>query len=285
MHIGLNVNNTEREPLPQDLARALEERGFESLWLGEHTHIPVSRLSPAPAGGQMPEAYKHMRDPYVSLAYAASATKTLRLGTGIALLLQRDVFSQAKTIATLDVLSNGRLMIGAGVGWNKEEFENVSPHPWSKRFAALRETVAATRALWTDEEAEHHGDYVNFDKVWSFPKPAQAGGPRIHLGAMGPLGVQHAAAWADGWMPVDVGLRDAGKAIGDFRESVKRNGRSADSVEISIVAMRAPSADRLKRYRDLGVDRVIIVAIDYWDRPEALMPLVDTIAQTIPAVR
>ena len=175
---------------PAVLAKALEERGFESLWYGEHSHIPCSRATPYPAGGEMPDPYKLMMDPYLSLMTAANATTTLKLGTGIALLMERDIFSQAKTIATLDRLSDGRLMIGTGVGWNQEEFENVNRHPFKKRYSVLRETVEATRALWRQEEAAYSGTFIKFDAVWSEPKPLQRGGPKVFLGA-------HGAGWRE----------------------------------------------------------------------------------------
>ena len=283
MHLAFSSMNTPSDPHPAKLAKALEERGFESLWYGEHSHIPCSRATPYPAGGELPDPYRRMMDPYLSLMTAANVTTKLRLGTGIALLMERDLFSQAKTIATLDRLSGGRVLIGTGVGWNQEEFENSSPYPFNKRYAVLRETVAATRALWRQKEASFHGDYVRFDAVWSNPKPLQEGGPKIFLGAMGPLGRKHAAAWADGWYPVDVALGDVAESIASFREKVRAAGRDPDSVEINIQIMDTENLDRLKYYRDLGVQRATIgVSIDVWDQPEAVMPMIDTYAKVIP---
>ena len=211
--------NNPSDPHPAALAKALEERGFESLWYGEHSHIPSAQITPYPPGGEMPDPYKCMMDPYLSLMLAASATRSLRLGTGIALLMERDLFAQAKTIATLDRLSNGRVIIGTGVGWNQEAFENSNPHPFNKRYAVLRETVEATRTLWREEEPAYHGKYIKFDPVWSDPKPLQIGGPKILMGAMGPLGRKHAAAWADGWGFVDV---DFLTRLRDGRSSLPR---------------------------------------------------------------
>jgi probable F420-dependent oxidoreductase len=206
----------------------------------------------------MPDAYRSMMDPYLSLMTAANATTRLRLGTGIALLMERDVFAQAKTIASLDILSGGRVIIGTGVGWNQEAYENSNPHPFNKRYAVLRETVAASRALWTQEQASYTGKYLQFDAVWSDPKPLQKGGPKIFLGAMGPLGRKHAAAWADGWYPVDVGIGDVERALNTFREEVKQAGRNPDDVEINIQVMDTRNLDKLKEYRDLGVHRATI---------------------------
>ena len=283
MHLAFSSMNTPNDPHPAELARALEERGFESLWYGEHSHIPCSRETPYPLGGDLPAPYRQMMDPYLSLMTAANATKSLRLGTGIALLMERDLFSQAKTIATLDRLSGGRVLVGTGVGWIREGFENSSPHSFDKRYGVLRETVAATRALWTEDEASYDGRYVQFDAVWCDPKPLQKGGPKIFLGAMGPLGRKHAAAWADGWYPVDLALLDVAESIGSFREEVKAAGRDPASVEINVQIMDLGNLDKLKHYRDLGVERATIgVSNDLWDKPEAVMPMIDKYAKIIP---
>lgn len=283
MHLAFSSMNTPGDPHPATLARVLEERGFESLWYGEHSHIPCSRKTPYPPGGDLPDPYRRMMDPYLSLMTAANATEKLRLGTGIALLMERDVFSQAKTIATLDRLSGGRVLVGTGVGWNQEEFENINPNPFSRRYAVLRETVAATRALWTEDAPSYQGEYVRFDAVWCDPKPLQPGGPKIFMGAMGPLGRKHAAAWADGWYPVDVGMDDVAESIARFREEVTRADRDPNSVEINIQIMDTENLDKLKYYRDLGVERATIgVAMDLWDKPEAVMPMIDKYAKVIP---
>ena len=275
--------NTPTDPHPAILATSLEERGFESLWYGEHSHIPVERKTPYPPGGEMPDSYRNMMDPYLSLMTAANATTNLRFGTGIALLMERDIFSQAKTIATLDRLSNGRLMIGTGVGWNQEEFENISPYPFKKRYAVLRETVEATRAIWTNTEANYQGQYVKFGPVWADPKPLQVGGPKVFLGTMGPLGVRHAARWADGWYPVDVGMGDVAQSVASFKELVKAAGRDPGKVEINIQIMDTENLDKLKEYRDLGIERATIgVTMDLWDQPEAVMPMIDKYAEVIP---
>jgi len=282
MHIGFSSMNTPQDPEPTVLAQALEERGFESLWYGEHSHIPTSLKTPYPGGGEMPDPYRHIADPYVSLMAAASVTTTLKLGTGIALVMERDIFSQAKTIATLDRLSAGRVLLGVGVGWNEEEYANVNRHPWNKRYGVLRETVAAMRALWSDEEAEYHGDYIDFDPVWSSPKPYQSGGPPVIFGAMGPLGIKHAAAWADGWIPADVGLLNPAQDLAGFRQMLQDNGRDPDCVPITVQALITPNLDKLKEYQDLGVTRVNIgVAIDMWDKPDQVMPMIDRFGDII----
>ena len=283
MHLGFTSMNTIDDPAPQLLARTLEEAGFESLWYGEHSHIPVSRATPYPGGGDLPEPYKKMMDPYVSLMAAASATTHLKLGTGIALLLERELLSQAKSICTLDRLSDGRLMIGCGVGWNEEAFVNATTLPWNRRYLALKETVLAQRALFTDPEPEFHGELVDFDPVWFEPKPAQAGGPPVIFGAMGPLGVRHAAQWADGWMPVDIAMPDIAADIAAFRAKVAGFGRDPDAVEITLVTLAPVTADLLKSYRDMGVHRCNIgVGVENWDKPEVVMPMIETFSKLIP---
>jgi len=290
MHLGFSSMNTPLDPDPRDLAKMLEQAGFESLWYGEHSHIPMCRTTPYPAGGDMPQPYKEMQDPYVSLMAAASVTEKLKLGTGIALLCERELFSQAKTISTLDRLSGGRLMIGTGVGWNQEEFENTTNIPFNKRYKGLQEIVSATRTLYNEAEPAFHGDYIDFDKVWFEPKPTQINGgdqaklgPKFTLGVMGPLGIKHAAKWADGWMPVDVAMPDIEQGLKDFRQLVKDNGRNPDAVEITMVVMSEVTNDLLKRYRDLGVTRCNIgVGMENWNKPEVIEPMIEQASKIIP---
>ena len=283
MHLGFSSMNTADDPAPDFLAKTLEAAGFESLWYGEHSHIPVSRRTPYPPGGDLPEPYKKMMDPYISLMAAAAATTTLKLGTGIALLMERELFSQTKTIATLDRLSNGRVIIGCGVGWNEEEFENATRLPFKRRYLALKETVLAQRALLTDAEPEFRGELINFEPVWMEPKATRVGGPPVTLGAMGPLGVKHAAQWADGWMPVDVAMQDVAQDIRNFRQLVRDYGRDPATVEITLVVMSPVTADLLKSYRDMGVDRCNIgVGMENWDKPEIVMPMIEQFAKIIP---
>lgn len=283
MHLGFTSMNTVDDPAPDVLARTLEEAGFESLWYGEHSHIPVARKTPYPPGGELPEPYKKMMDPYVSLMAAAAATTRLKLGTGIALLMERELFSQAKTIATLDRLSNGRVIIGCGVGWNQEEFENATRLPWARRYLALKETVLAQRALLTDAEPEFHGELIDFDPVWFEPKAMLPGGPPVTFGAMGPLGVKHAAQWADGWMPVDVVMPDVKRGVEDFYAQVRSAGRDPSEVEITLVVMAPVTADLLKSYRDIGIHRCNIgVGMENWDKPEIVMPMIEEYAKLIP---
>jgi probable F420-dependent oxidoreductase len=291
MHLGFSSMNTPKDPDPRELAKTLEEAGFESLWYGEHSHIPMSRKTPYPPGGDMPQPYKEMMDPYLSMMAAASVTDKLKFGTGIALLCEREIFSQAKTIATLDRLTNGRVMIGTGVGWNEEEFVNANKAiPFKKRYGGLKEIVEATRVLFNEDSPEYHGEFIDFDPVWFEPKPTQVNpknlapvGPKFTLGVMGPLGVKHAAQWADGWMPVDVAMPDIAQGIQDFRQQVSDFGRNPDDVEITMVVMAPVTADLLKSYRDMGITRCNIgVGMENWDKPEIVMPMIEEFSKLIP---
>jgi probable F420-dependent oxidoreductase len=279
--VGFTTMNTPEDPDPATLARALEERGYESLWIGEHSHIPVSRRTPYPAGGEMPAQYTRMMDPFVSLTAAAAATEHLRLATGVALPLEHDLFALAKTVASLDVLSSGRVLFGVGVGWNVEELADHRPVPWAKRYRALAECVAALRALWCEDDAEFHGEFFDFDPVWAFPKPVQSPHPPVIWGAGGRIGTQQAAELADGWAPMDVALGNVEKRVARFREAVAAAGR--DDVPITLETFGDPDADRLRRYRDLGIERVVIGASRTgWDDPTATFPFIDRWAELIP---
>ncbi|MBT4520275.1 MAG: TIGR03619 family F420-dependent LLM class oxidoreductase [Halieaceae bacterium] len=283
MHLGFSSMNTALDPAPDLLAKTLEEAGFESLWYGEHSHIPLSRKTAYPIGGELPRAYTQMMDPYLSLMAAAAVTERLKLGTGIALLLERELIPQAKMISTLDRLSNGRVIIGCGVGWNQEEFENCTHLPWDRRYLALKETVLAQRVLFSEAKPEYHGELIDFDPVWFEPKPVQSGGPPVIFGAMGPLGVRHTAQWADGWMPVDVAMGDIAQSIADFRRQVSEFGRNPDEVKITLGVMAPLSADLLKSYRDMGIYRCNIgVGVENWDKPDIVMPMIESFSRLIP---
>ena len=197
MKLGIAIFPTDKAIQPVQLAREVEERGFESLWFPEHSHIPVDRRSPYPNGGPLPGSYFHMMDPWLSIAAAATQTTTLTLGTGICLLLEHDILDLACAVATADVLSQGRVVMGIGVGWNEEELENHRPDlPFKKRYSAMRERVEALRVAWGEEEASFSGTWDNFSPSWVFPKPVNGTVP-IALGNAGPLGIRHAAEYGD----------------------------------------------------------------------------------------
>lgn len=277
MKIGYTTMNTPADIAPRILGPLLEDAGFDSIWIGEHSHIPVSRSTPYPTGGDMPWQYTTMMDPFISLTQIGEHTTNLLLGLGVALPLEHDVLALAKTASTLDVLSNGRLQFGVGVGWNQEELANHSNVKWSMRYRALAECVGALRSLWVDDESEFHGEYFNFDKVWSRPKPMQQPHPPIWFGAGGKLGSQHTIAWADGWMPLDVTLGDVPKRVAKFRQLSTDAGRQ--DIPISMVAFGDPSLDTLLIYRDLGIERVIVGSgRDGWEDPSGVPAFIERYA-------
>jgi probable F420-dependent oxidoreductase len=281
MELGFSTMNTPDDVRPDDLARALEDRGYTSLFIGEHSHIPTSRQTPYPSGGEMPAQYRCMMDPFVSLTMAASATERLQIGFGVCLVLEHHVLDLAKSVATLDLLSGGRVLFGVGVGWNEEELANHRPDiAWKQRYRATEECVTALRRCWQDDDSEFHGDFFDFDPVWSFPKPAQRPHPPVLLGTAGRLGTQHAVRWADEWMPMDIALGNVAKKIGRFREAAA--GRD---IPISIVSFGDPSIETLQHYRELGVVRTVVGAgRTGWDDPATTMPFIDHYATYIPSL-
>ena len=284
MQLGFTSMNTPEDPPPDELARALEDRGYDSFWIGEHSHIPASRRTPYPAGGEMPEQYTRMMDPFLSLVAAAGTTETLLLATGVALPLEHDLFALAKTVSTLDHLSGGRVVFGVGVGWNEEELADHRPDvPWRHRYRALTEAVAALRVLWTDERASYHGRWFSFDAAWSFPKPVQRPHPPVYCGAGGRIGTAQAVEWGDGWAPMDVALGDVAERTRRFRHDVAEAGR--DDVPITLVTFGDPDPEVLRRYRDLGVERAVIGASrNGWADPTTTYPFLDTYAKLIPGL-
>ena len=259
MHLGIVSYNVEYGARPDELARAAEERGFESFWVGEHTHIPAARQTPYPGGEPLPKPYYHMADPFVSLMAAAAATRTIKLGTGICLVVEHDPIVLAKSVATLDSLSNGRVLFGIGGGWNREEMEHHGT-PFPKRWRVLRERVLAMKALWTQEEASFHGEFVSFDRAISFPKPVQKPHPPILFGGATAQGRARVVEYCDGWIPIDVLLDDLPAAIADLRQKAQAAGRRPDQLSVSVFAFKPPTPDAVRRMEDLGVERVTMVA-------------------------
>jgi probable F420-dependent oxidoreductase len=275
MKLGFSTMNTPEDVRPAILARELEDRGFDSLFIGEHSHIPASRLTPYPSGGEMPDPYRRMMDPFVALMAAAGATTRLRIATGVCLCLEHHILDLAKSVATLDVLSGGRVLFGVGVGWNEEELANHRPDiAWRQRYRALAECIAALKILWTEENAEFHGEFFDFDPVWSFPKPVQAPHPPIMCGTGGRLGTTHAVQWADQWAPMDIALGNVGKKISKFREAADAAGRG--DIPITIVAFGDPTMHTLELYKGYGVESVIVgAARQGWGDPSTTMPFID----------
>ncbi len=199
MKFGISTFVTDEGIRPDVLGAALEERGFDSLFLAEHSHIPVSRESPYPGGGDLPEKYKRTLDPFIALTAAATATSELLLGTGIALLVQRDLIHTAKEVASLDLVSDGRVLFGVGVGWNREEMRNHGTDP-ATRGALMDEQLAALKAIWTRDEAEFHGEHVDFDPIYAWPKPVRKPHPPIYVGGESEAALNRLAKFGDGWL-------------------------------------------------------------------------------------
>jgi len=281
MHIGVFHFPTAYGIDVSELAQALEARGLESLFVCEHTHIPVSRRTPAPSGGELPKRYIHSLDPFVALSFAAAATKSLKLGTGICLVPQRDPIITAKSVATLDRLSNGRFLFGVGGGWNVDEMENHGTS-YDTRFKVLRERVLAMKALWTEEEASFHGEFVNFDPVWCYPKPVQKPHPPILLGGETDKTLARIVDYCDGWFPRGSAEFDPAAAVSRLKDACAKAGR--DFAAMTITVFRAPAdADTLSRYADAGITRVLLDAPDA-GRDEVL-PLLDRYAELVAAIR
>lgn len=223
MDFGVSTFVTDDGIGPAALGRALEERGFGSLFLAEHTHIPVSRETPWPGGADLPRHYYRTLDPFVALTAAAAVTERLRVGTGIALVIQRDPIILAKEVASLDLVSGGRAILGVGAGWNREEMRNHGTDP-ATRMRLLRERVLAVKELWTKEQAEFHGEFVDFDPVFSYPKPVQDPHPPIMIGGSGPTTFDRVLEFGDGWMPIYGRGTEALKAqIAELREKAGRH--------------------------------------------------------------
>ena len=244
-----------------ELARALEERGFDSLFLCEHTHIPVSRRTPFPSGGELPKRYLHAHDPFVALAYAAGMTKNLLLGTGVCLVSQRDPIVTAKTVASLDRLSGGRFMFGIGAGWNAEEMENHGTE-YRKRFKLMRERVLAMKAIWTQEEAAFHGELVSFDPIWSYPKPAQRPHPPILLGGETDHTLKRVVEFCDGWFPRYRPGFEAKVQVERLRRMAESAGRDFATLSINVFRI-PPEAAMLAACREAGVQRVLLDVPDH----------------------
>jgi probable F420-dependent oxidoreductase len=282
MKLGYFDFNPDYSIRPDYLARACEERGYDSLWLGEHINIPVSRRTPYPLGGELPKYYSHMRDPFISLMAAGAVTKNLKLATGICLMIERDPITTAKEVATLDCLSNGRVIFGIGGGWNAEEMENHGTR-FDRRWKVLRERVLAMKALWTEDEPSFHGEFVNFDPLWSYPKPVQKPHPPIIMGSIKPQGLQRIVDYCDGWCPADMAIEDFRRVMTELQERSKRAGRDPRSLSISIFAAGHPEESKLYRYRELGVERVVLgVGREDVDVKEKVLPFLDSYAKFIP---
>ncbi len=254
MDFGASMFMTDYSIAAAELGRALEERGFESLWNPEHSHIPLSRKTPFPGGGDVPKMYYDAMDPFVTLTAAAAATRTLKVGTGVCLVIQRDTIQTAKLVASLDQVSGGRFLFGIGGGWNQDEMEDHGT-VYASRFKLMREQIEAMKAIWTQSKPEYHGDLVNFAPMMTWPKPVQKPHPPVILGGAFPHAARRAVRYGNGWVPI-AGRGNIEDTIPLFKGMLAEAGRSLADCPITMFGV-APDADLIKRYRDLGVTRVV----------------------------
>ncbi|MCW5747723.1 MAG: LLM class F420-dependent oxidoreductase [Alphaproteobacteria bacterium] len=278
MKIGAAMFFTDYSMAPGELGRALEERGFESVWAPEHSHIPLSRKSPFPSGGELPKVYYDAMDPFVALTAAAAVTRTLRLGTGVCLVVQRDPIQTAKLVASIDQISGGRFLFGVGNGWNAEEMADHGT-VFETRHKLARERIEAMKVIWTQSKPEYHGEFVNFEPMMTWPKPAQKPHPPVIVGGAFPFAARRALRYGEGWMPHRVRKQyaDVAALLPQFRQMAAEAGRDLASVPITIWG--AKEFDQVKRDRDEGVDRVIIQLNSA--KADAVLPVLDRWAKLI----
>src|SRR6266699_2282475 len=269
MDFGAMMFHTDYSMPIVDLAQACEARGFESLWAPEHSHIPLSRKTPFPGGTELPKMYYDAMDPFVILAAAAAATKKLKLGTGVCLVIQRDTIQTAKLAASLDQVSGGRFLFGIGGGWNQDEMEDHGT-VYATRFKRMRESIEAMKEIWAKSDAEYHGEFVNFDPMIARPKPVQKPYPPIHVGGAFPYGARRAIRYGDGWIPTARG--DIAEVLPKFREMAKEAGRDPDSIEITSFGL-GEDLDRVKRLAEMGVARVVPMFPP--EKADRVLPIVD----------
>lgn len=283
--IGIITFPTDHSIRPDEMAVACEERGLESLFFAEHTHIPTSRRTPFVVGGDLPEMYWRTYDQFVALTAAAMATKTLKIGSGITLVTEHDPINLAKRVASLDLLSGGRLLFGIGAGWNVEEMEDHGI-AFKDRWKITRERVLAMKAIWSEDEAEYHGEFVDFPPLWSWPKPAQAGGPPILMGAFSKWVPARIAEYCDGWMPID-GASDIEGDLRQIHAARKDAGREGEPFDVSLLAAsspdRGPDPESLRKTIALGINRVLLPAPDL-PRDE-MLALLDSYTDLIKELR
>jgi probable F420-dependent oxidoreductase len=257
MDFGASMFMTDYAIGAAELARALEERGFESLWNPEHSHIPLSRKTPFPGGGDLPKMYYDAMDPFVTLSVAAAVTTRLKIGTGVCLVIQRDTIQTAKLVASIDQVSKGRFLFGIGGGWNQDEMEDHGTI-YATRFKRMREQIEAMKAIWTENKPEYHGDIVDFPPMMAWPKPVQKPHPPVIIGGAFPHAARRAVRYGNGWVPI-AGRGPYGQIenfLPPFKEMLAEAGRSLADVPITMFGV-APDADLVKRYRDQGVVRVV----------------------------
>jgi probable F420-dependent oxidoreductase len=274
MLFGVQMFSTHYAIRPDALAREAEARDFESLWLPEHTHIPVSRRSPWPGGPVLPKEYSHTYDLFVALAMAAAVTTRIKVASGICLLVERDPITTAKEVASIDELSGGRMLFGIGAGWNAEEMEHHGT-VFRTRWKLLKERVQALKAIWTQDEASFDGELVQFEPIWSWPKPAQRPHPPVILGAHGPKALARVVDYCDGWIPIGVRSGDLRTEIATLRRLAREKGRDPESISVTVYGAHG-DREVLAPLRDAGVTRAVFSLPPA--APEKVLPLLDRYA-------
>jgi len=283
MEIGASIFFTEYSISPTELAVALEERGFDSLWVAEHSHIPVLRRFSVPGGGELTQQYYDVMDPFVTLSAAAVVTKRLKLATGVCLVIQRDTIQTAKLVASIDHISGGRFIFGIGGGWNAEEMEDHGTD-YTTRFKKMREQIEAMKEIWTKDKPEYHGEIVDFPPMMTWPKPVQKPHPPIIVGGAFQYAARRAIRYGDGLIPQasDAGSGSPEELLPRFRQMAKEAGRDPQSLSVTLGG--APEdPDRLKRYRDLGVARMNVRLPP--DKADDILPVLDRWANLIRQLR
>jgi len=293
MKLGIMMFTTEYTIRPDELARACEERGFDSVWFPEHTHIPVSRISPYPSGAPLPKEYSHTYDLIVALMAAAAATTKINLGSAICLVTERDPIILAKEVASVDRLSNGRLTLGIGAGWNADECENHGV-PFKKRWKVMWERLEAMKAIWTKDEAEYHGEFVNFDPIWCYPKPVQKPHPPVIFGTNTEKGLDRVAQYCDGWISNPRGVGQLPEMVRYLRTAAEKFGRRPDDISLTCLGAAGDEAaikergfptldtSAVMKCRDLGFKQAIFMIPS--EASEKTLPVLDEFAALIPKV-
>ena len=275
MQYGIFMFTTDKSTDPVRLAMAAEERGFESLWVPEHVHIPVDRQTPFPRGGDLPEEYYRLHDPFVALAAAAGATSTIKLGTGICLVTEHEPIELAKSVASLDRISNGRFLFGIGAGWLKEEMETLGT-AFETRWKLTEERIAAMREMWTKDEAEYHGELVDIPNTHVWPKPVQQPHPPVLIGASTRWARQRVVDWGDGWIPNVTEPAFVERGLNDIRGRAEEAGRDISSLDVSIFGAQE---DALDEYERIGATRCIFRLPHAGD--DIVLPELDRLAKLI----
>jgi probable F420-dependent oxidoreductase len=276
VQFGVHIFPTTTSFQPDDLARAVEERGLESLWFSEHTHIPVRFLSAPGRGASLPDYYWQTYDIFVAMTLAAAATKTLKIASGVSLVIEHDTILLAKETATLDLISRGRFLFGIGAGWLESEMADHGV-VYRTRFQLLKEQIRAIKEIWMRDEAEFHGPFVNFDKMKAFPKPYQRPHPPIIMGGAGEKALECAAEVCDGWAPWLLEWAKAKEGLAELKRQAVANGRDSGALEISLFEKSIPDLQTMAEMESAGVKRIILTLFAQ-TREEAL-PKLDLLAK------